>query len=96
MRCVADEYGKLATLGGRRITIERPRARSVDAVTELELPSFRFAADRDPLDERTMEAIAVSASIASSGSVGSVKFASRIPSTSTAARSADSGSAPTA
>jgi transposase-like protein len=47
------------TLGGRRITIERPRARSVDAATELELPSFRFAADRDPLDERTMEAIAV-------------------------------------
>jgi putative transposase len=50
------------TLGGRRITIERPRARSVDAVTELDLPSFRFAADRDPLDERTMEAIAVGVS----------------------------------
>jgi putative transposase len=51
------------TLGGRRITIERPRARSVDAVTEeLDLPSFRFAANRDPLDERTMEAIAVGVS----------------------------------
>jgi putative transposase len=50
------------TLGGRRITIERPRARSVDATSEFELPSFRFAADRDPLDERTMEAIAVGVS----------------------------------
>jgi transposase-like protein len=50
------------TLGARRIRIERPRARSVDAATELELPSFRFAADRDPLDERTMEAIAVGVS----------------------------------
>jgi putative transposase len=50
------------TLGGRRITIERPRTRTVDAATELELPSFRFAADRDPLDERTMEAIAVGVS----------------------------------
>ena len=37
------------TLGGRRITIERPRARSVDTVTELDLPSFCFAADRDPV-----------------------------------------------
>jgi putative transposase len=50
------------TLGGRRISIKRPRARTVDAVTELDLPSFRFAADRDPLDERTMEAIAVGVS----------------------------------
>jgi putative transposase len=50
------------TLGGRRITIERPRARSANAATELDLPSFRFAADRDPLDQRTMEAIAIGVS----------------------------------
>jgi transposase-like protein len=44
------------TLGGRRIAIRRLRARSEDG--ELELPSFAFAADRDPLDEHTLEAIA--------------------------------------
>lgn len=44
------------TLGGRRIPIRRLRARG-DA-GELTLPSFRFAADRDPLDRHTLEAIA--------------------------------------
>ncbi len=44
------------TLGGRRIAIRRLRARSEKG--ELELPSFTFAADRDPLDEHTLEAIA--------------------------------------
>ena len=45
------------TLGGRRIPVRRLRARSV-AGEELALPSFVFAADRDPLDRRTLEAIA--------------------------------------
>ncbi len=45
------------TLGGRRIPVRRLRARSQDG-TELVLPSFAFAAGRDPLDRRTMEAIA--------------------------------------
>ena len=45
------------TLGGRRIPIRRLRARSTVG-EELALPSFAFAADRDPLDRRTMEAIA--------------------------------------
>ncbi len=45
------------TLGGRRIPVRRLRARSV-AGEELALPSFAFAADRDPLDRQTMEAIA--------------------------------------
>jgi len=44
------------TLGGRRIAIRRLRARGGKG--ELELPSFAFAADRDPLDEHTLEAIA--------------------------------------
>ena len=44
------------TLGGRRIAIRRLRARGEKG--ELELPSFAFAADRDPLDEHTLEAIA--------------------------------------
>ena len=37
------------TLGGQRIAMRRLRARSADG--ELVLPSFAFAADRDPLDQ---------------------------------------------
>ena len=46
------------TLGGRRILVPRLRARSVDG-HELALPSFTYAAGRDPLDARTLEAIAI-------------------------------------
>src|SRR5579871_1030668 len=46
------------TLGGRRILVPRLRARSVDG-HELDLPSFAYAAHRDPLDARTLEAIAI-------------------------------------
>ncbi len=45
------------TFGGRRIPMRRPRARSVDG-HELVLPSFAFAAGRDPLDARTQAAVA--------------------------------------
>ena len=45
------------TLGGRRLAVRRLRARSCEG-EELALPSFAFAADRDPLDRHTMEAIA--------------------------------------
>jgi len=45
------------TLGGRRIAIPRPRVRS-QAGHEMELPSFAFAADRDPLDQHTLKAVA--------------------------------------
>jgi hypothetical protein len=45
------------TLGGRRILVPRLRARSVEG-HELALPSFMYAAGRDPLDARTLEAIA--------------------------------------
>jgi transposase-like protein len=44
------------TLDGQRISMRRLRARSADG--ELELPSFAFAAGRDPLDRRTWLAIA--------------------------------------
>ena len=47
----------LIVLGGRQIEIKRPRARSA-AAGERELPSYRWAAARDPMDQRTMEAIA--------------------------------------
>jgi len=46
------------TLGGRRISVPRLRVRSVDG-QELALPSFTYAARRDPLDARTLEAIAI-------------------------------------
>jgi transposase-like protein len=49
------------TLGGRRIEMRRLRARSVHGA-ELRLPSFDFAASRDPLDARTLEAIAIGVS----------------------------------
>jgi transposase-like protein len=49
------------TLGGRRIVLQRPRVRSATA-GELTLPSFAFAAERDPLDARTLEAIALGVS----------------------------------
>ncbi len=45
------------TLGGRRIAIPRPRVRS-QAGRELELPSYAFAANRDPLDHHTLKAVA--------------------------------------
>ena len=37
------------TLGGRRVTIKRPRARSVDDSEEVELATYSHFADRDPL-----------------------------------------------
>jgi len=44
------------TLGGRRIAIERPRARAVQA-GELALPSFAWAAHEDPLNAATLAAM---------------------------------------
>ena len=45
------------TLGGRRIPIPRPRVRSQEG-EEVELPSFVFAAKRDPLDRHALNAVA--------------------------------------
>ena len=45
------------TLGGRRIPIRRPRVRSKDG-QEMELPSFAFAANRDPLDRHALTSVA--------------------------------------
>ena len=44
------------TLGGRRIRVRRLRAAAVDG-RELALPSFLWAAERDPLDAQTWRAI---------------------------------------
>jgi transposase-like protein len=48
-------------LGGQRIAVRRPRARS-KSKGELELPSFEWAACADPLDAATMAAIAAGVS----------------------------------
>jgi putative transposase len=60
----AYRHGKVAgevTLGGRRVLVPRLRARSVDGA-ELVLPSFAYAARRDPLDAHTLQALAVGVS----------------------------------
>jgi transposase-like protein len=44
-------------LGGRRIGVQRPRARQVEG-GELALPTFTWAAGTDPLNRATMQAIA--------------------------------------
>jgi putative transposase len=49
------------TLAGQRISIARARARSIGG-GELELPSFRWAEQRDPLDAATIAAIAAGVS----------------------------------
>src|SRR3989442_1122146 len=41
-------------MGGRRVKVERPRARSIER-HELLLPSWRAWSPRDPLDERALE-----------------------------------------
>jgi putative transposase len=48
-------------LGGRRVEIPRPRARSTDG-HELSLPSWRAWSARDPLDERAFEQMVVGVS----------------------------------
>lgn len=49
------------TLGGRRITITRPRARQRGGA-EVELPTFTWASGRDPLDRATLGAISAGVS----------------------------------
>ena len=54
----AGSTASAVTLGGRRIAMKRLRARS-RAGAELGLPSFAWAAARDPLDRRTLEAVTI-------------------------------------
>ncbi len=50
------------TLGGRRVSITRPRARTSDGA-EVSLPTFAWAANRDPLDRATMSAVSAGVSM---------------------------------
>lgn len=43
------------TLGGRRVPVERPRVRSADGESEVELETYRHFADRDPLSRLVLE-----------------------------------------
>jgi transposase-like protein len=45
-------------LGGRRVSLRRPRVRTMDG-QEVELESWRHFADEDPLNERAMEQMVV-------------------------------------
>jgi transposase-like protein len=47
--------GGEVTLGGRRVPVERPRARAVDGSGEVELESYRHFAERDPLTAVVLE-----------------------------------------
>jgi transposase-like protein len=48
-------------MGGRRLSADRPRARTVEG-EEVELPSWRFFSEEDPLTERAMEQMLVGVS----------------------------------
>jgi transposase-like protein len=50
----AGHVGSSLVMGGRRVAVQRPRARSVEG-RELGLPSWREWSLRDPLDERALE-----------------------------------------
>jgi transposase-like protein len=50
----AGHVASSLVLGGRRVAVQRPRARSVEG-RELSLPSWREWSARDPLDERALE-----------------------------------------
>jgi putative transposase len=43
------------TLGGRRVSVERPRVRSADGQAEVPLETYRHFADRDPLTRLVCE-----------------------------------------
>ena len=43
------------TLGGRRVQVERPRVRSADGQAEVQLQTYEYFADRDPLSRSVLE-----------------------------------------
>ncbi len=43
------------TLGGRRVAVERPRARSADGRSEVRLRTYEYFGDRDPLSRSVLE-----------------------------------------
>src|SRR3954466_9779387 len=54
--------GGEVTLGGRRVPVSRPRVRSADGASEVELGTYRHFADRDPLTAVVLERMLVGVS----------------------------------
>src|SRR4051812_18899308 len=50
------------TLGGRRVPVSRPRVRSADGASEVELATYRHFAARDPLTAMVLERMLVGVS----------------------------------
>ena len=46
-------------LGGRKVTVRKPRVRSIDGDEEVELPTWRQFAEEDPLTDRAIEQMLV-------------------------------------
>jgi len=46
-------------LGGRKVTVRKPRVRTIDGGQEVELPTWRQYADEDPLTDRALEQMLV-------------------------------------
>jgi hypothetical protein len=58
------------TLGGRRVAVSRPRAQTVDG-TELPIATYRYFADRDPLQRAVMDRMLAGVSTGRSLGLGS-------------------------
>ena len=48
------EVGEV-TLGGRRVAVDRPRARSADGRSEVRFGTYEYFGDRDPLSRAVLE-----------------------------------------
>src|SRR5579864_1243645 len=57
----AGHVASSLVLGGRRVAVQRPRARSIEG-RELRLPSWREWSARDPLEQRAVEQMVVGVS----------------------------------
>ena len=54
-RCVTATRTGEVTLGGRRVSVSRPRARTADGSAEVPLATYAHFADRDPLSAVVLE-----------------------------------------
>jgi transposase-like protein len=58
------------TLGGRRVTVRRPRVRSADDEHELSVQTYEYFADRDPLTRAVMDRMLAGVSTRKFAAVG--------------------------
>jgi putative transposase len=55
LRCATATKTGEVTLGGRRVSVKRPRARTADGEQEVPLATYEYFADRDPLTRVVLE-----------------------------------------